>query len=164
METLGISFQRLGLEPYVYDNATGFALLSTADWCARQQDLLEKSLSQDPRPILIGNPDIVAPRETGLTLEPGHIAYQLNRQLDLLRAFYGKPIGNTFELAFTRLGNADPKRVAMVGDSLHTDVLGGAAHGLETVLVTDHGLFSGWDYKLVITQTGIVPNYIIPTN
>ena len=34
----------------------------------------------------------------------------------------------------------------MVGDTLHTDVLGGAAYGIKTALVTDHGLFSGYDY------------------
>ena len=31
----------------------------------------------------------------------------------------------------------------MVGDSLHTDILGGAAAGMTTVLITDHGLFRG---------------------
>ena len=51
----------------------------------------------------------------------------------------------------------------MVGDTLHTDVLGGAAYGIKTALVTDHGLFSGYDYKKFIEQTQIVPDFIIPT-
>ena len=31
----------------------------------------------------------------------------------------------------------------MVGDGLYTDILGGLAAGLGTVLVTDHGLLKG---------------------
>ncbi|MFD1810358.1 HAD hydrolase-like protein [Gemmobacter lanyuensis] len=33
----------------------------------------------------------------------------------------------------------------MVGDTLHTDILGGQAAGHGTILVTDHGLFKGRD-------------------
>ena len=51
----------------------------------------------------------------------------------------------------------------MVGDTLHTDVLGGAAYGIKTALVTDHGLFSGYDYAKFIHKTQIVPDFIIPT-
>ena len=38
----------------------------------------------------------------------------------------------------------------MVGDSLHTDILGGAAAGMTTVLITDHGLFRGQDALLFV--------------
>ena len=34
-------------------------------------------------------------------------------------------------------------KIAMFGDSLHTDILGAAAQGWKTVLVTKDGLFSG---------------------
>jgi ribonucleotide monophosphatase NagD (HAD superfamily) len=51
----------------------------------------------------------------------------------------------------------------MVGDSLHTDILGGAAYGVKTVLVTEHGLFSGFDCRQFIMETKIVPDFIIPT-
>ncbi len=51
----------------------------------------------------------------------------------------------------------------MVGDTLHTDVLGGAAAGLKTVLVTDHGLFSGLNADDFVRRSGIVPDFIIPT-
>lgn len=161
-ETLGVPFRRLGSDPTDYDGACGFVLLSTADWSEKQQELLQESLLRTPRPVFVGNPDIVAPRETGLTLEPGYYAYQLAQRLRLHPAFYGKPFGNIFDIAFSRLPDVDPKRVAMVGDTLHTDILGGAAYGVQTVLVTDHGLFSGFDHQAFITQTGIVPNYVIP--
>ncbi len=54
-------------------------------------------------------------------------------------------------------------RVAMVGDTLHTDVLGGRAAGIGSVLVTGHGLFAGRDTAPYITRSGIVPDVIVPT-
>jgi ribonucleotide monophosphatase NagD (HAD superfamily) len=51
----------------------------------------------------------------------------------------------------------------MVGDTLHTDVLGGAAAGIGTILITDHGLFKGFDVAPYITQSGIQPDWIVST-
>jgi predicted HAD superfamily phosphohydrolase YqeG len=49
----------------------------------------------------------------------------------------------------------------MVGDTLHTDVLGGRAAGMGTILVTDHGLFAGLDIARFIGRSGIVPDSIV---
>jgi HAD superfamily hydrolase (TIGR01450 family) len=163
METVGVPWRRLEDDPQVYAEASGFLLVSAAEWSSAQQDLLRASLIENPRPVLVGNPDIVAPREYGLSLEPGYFAYELIRELGLDAGLFGKPFGNIFDLAFSRLGDVDKKRVAMVGDTLHTDVLGGAAYGVQTVLVTDHGLFAGQDYADFIARTKIVPDYIIPS-
>jgi predicted HAD superfamily phosphohydrolase YqeG len=51
----------------------------------------------------------------------------------------------------------------MVGDTLHTDVLGGAAAGCRSVLVTDHGLFAGHDAARFISASGIRPDFIVPS-
>jgi len=56
-----------------------------------------------------------------------------------------------------------PERLAMVGDTLHTDVLGGAAAGCRSVLVTGHGLFAGMAVAPLIAQSGLVPDFIVPT-
>jgi glycerol-1-phosphatase len=45
----------------------------------------------------------------------------------------GKPERHLFELALSRIGDA--KRVAMVGDRLSSDIAGGHAAGLDTILV-----------------------------
>jgi len=50
----------------------------------------------------------------------------------------------------------------MVGDGLYTDILGGLAAGLGTVLVTDHGLVRGLDWRAWAERTGISPDYVIP--
>ena len=163
VETLGIPWQRLENDASVYDAASGFLLLSTLEWTDDQQILLEESITKAPRPVLVGNPDIVAPRGRYLSLEPGYYAHKLGSELKIQAKFFGKPFANIYDLAFNRVPNIDPSRVVMVGDTLHTDILGGAAYGIKTALVTDHGLFSGYDYKKFIEQTQIVPDFIIPT-
>jgi len=163
IETLGVPCHRLEDEKSTYDKASGFILLSSSEWNNARQLLLRESLAKAPRPILVGNPDIIAPRESQLSLEPGHYAYELGRDLKLDLKLFGKPFANIYDLAFKRLPNIDRSRVAMVGDSLHTDVLGGAAYGVKTVLVTEHGLFSGFDCKRFVMETKIVPDFIIPT-
>jgi ribonucleotide monophosphatase NagD (HAD superfamily) len=51
----------------------------------------------------------------------------------------------------------------MIGDSFHTDILGGAGAGWRTVLVTDHGLSKGHNIAEMVKSTGIVPDFIIPS-
>ena len=51
----------------------------------------------------------------------------------------------------------------MVGDTLHTDILGGRAAGLATVLVAGHGLFRGHDPLPFIERSGIRPDWIVET-
>lgn len=163
LETLGVRYRHLETDRATYDGACGFLLLSTAEWTEDQQSLLRDSLEAHPRPVLVGNPDIVAPREQGLTMEPGFHAHELVRQLNIRPQFFGKPFGNVFDLAFSRLPDVDLSRVLMVGDTLHTDVLGGAAYGCRTALVTGHGLLAGCIPATYIESTGIVPDYMLPT-
>ena len=163
IETLGVPCRRLEDDKLTYDRASGFILLSASEWNESRQLLLRESLAQTPRPILVGNPDIIAPRGSHFSLEPGHYAYELGRDLKLELQLFGKPFANIYDLAFKRLPNVNFSRVAMVGDSLHTDILGGAAYGVKTVLVTEHGLFSGFDCRPFIMETKIFPDFIIPT-
>jgi len=162
IETLGVPCRRLEDDKLTYDRASGFILLSASEWNESRQLLLRECLAKAPRPILVGNPDIIAPRGSHFSLEPGHYAYELGRDLKLELQLFGKPFANIYDLAFKRLPNVDLSRVAMVGDSLHTDILGGVAYGVKTVLVTEHGLFSGFDCRRFIMETKIVPDFIIP--
>lgn len=163
IDRLPVSASLLDLNLKTYDAAGGFLLLSTTEWSDEQQALLRASLAQNPRPVLVGNPDIVAPREAGLSIEPGYHAHKLAQQTGITPEFFGKPFGNIFDLAF-RISGAHPReRILMVGDTLHTDVLGGAAAGVQTALVTDHGLFAGRNVAPFIERSGIMPDYILPS-
>jgi HAD superfamily hydrolase (TIGR01450 family) len=146
--------------PSAFDWADGILFLSTARWSPDLQLRLVAALTRNPRPLVIANPDLVAPREGGLTLEPGLFGHDL---LDRRRAevhWFGKPFPRAFAESIARTG-LSPARLAMVGDTLHTDVLGGAAAGCRSVLVTDHGLFAGRDTGPFIAASGITPDFIV---
>lgn len=142
-----------------WDQAEGIVFLSSARWTAELQARLIAELARSPRPVVVGNPDLVAPREDGLTIEPGFWAHDLQDCTGIVPRFFGKPYPEAFEIA---LEGAGPGRYAMIGDTLHTDILGGRAAGLDTILVTDHGLFAGRNTAPFVARSGIVPDFVIP--
>ncbi len=158
-----VSCQLLEDDDAVYDACDGFILLSAIDWNDARQDRLVRALKQKPRPVLVGNPDIVAPHPDGLSLEPGWYAHALADVLPIEPVFYGKPFANAFDAVIRRFPNFDPKRIAMVGDSPHTDILGGAAAGWRTVLIQTHGLCKYHDLETVFNQSGIRPDFVATT-
>ena len=142
-----------------WDRAQGVLFLSSARWTIPLQDRLVESLTRHPRPVVIGNPDLVAPREGGLSVEPGYWAHDLHDRTGIIPHFFGKPYSEAFQIA---LAGMEAGRYAMIGDTLHTDILGGQAAGLATILVTDHGLFTGHDTAPYIAQSGIFPDITLP--
>ncbi len=117
-----------------------------------------------PRPVLVGNPDLVAPREDGFTAEPGLFAHEVADETGIMPEFYGKPFADVFRMAAERIDPAVPAhRIAMVGDTLHTDVLGGAAIGWRTVLVMDHGLMQAAKPDRLGEITDIRPDFVADT-
>jgi HAD superfamily hydrolase (TIGR01450 family) len=155
---------RLRDDPAEYDAVDGFVLLSTGDWNRARQDLLLASLHARPRPVLVGNPDLVSPREDGLAVEPGLHAHEIADLTGCVPEFYGKPFANVFELVRGRIGpGVRPHRIAMVGDTPHTDILGGAGMGWRTVLVMDHGLLKGFPAGSLDRLSDIRPDFIADT-
>lgn len=149
-------------DPEDYRAVEGFLLLGSAHWTDKRQDLLESALGAIMRPVVVGNPDIVAPREFGLTVEPGFFAHLLADRLPIEPQFFGKPHPAIFSAARARIdGTLDPARVLMVGDSLHTDILGAKTAGIASALVTGYGFLAGQSYEHAIRSTGIVPDFII---
>lgn len=149
-------------EPDAYAAVDGFLLIGSGDWTDARQTMLEEALRHRPRPVWVGNPDMVAPRETGFSVEPGHFAHQLADRLGISPNFFGKPFGNIYDLAFRRLGADIPrKRVVMVGDSLHTDILGAHQAGIGSALIAEYGFFAGADVDEAIKQSGIRPDHIL---
>ena len=169
MAPKGASFQ--GLAPFdlledasePYENAEGFLLLGSQIWNDERQAKLVQTLRRTSRPVLVGNPDLVAPYEHGFNLQPGLYAHRLADATGLEPLFFGKPYGGMFEEAKRRYGAVPPERVLMVGDTLHTDILGGAAAGIKTLLITDHGMFRGADLRPYIEKSGIAPDFIAPS-
>lgn len=148
--------------PDEYDQCEGFLLIGADGWSVARQTLLEASVRRRPRPVFVGNPDLVAPRETGLSQEPGWFAHRLADATGIEPIFLGKPFPDIFDLALSRFQHPPAAgRVLMVGDTLHTDILGGNQAGFATVLVTAHGSLAGLDVTDAIRRSAIVPDFVV---
>ncbi len=144
--------------------ADGFLFLGSEGWTEARQAALIAALRDRPRPLIVANPDVVAPRERGLSLEPGHFAQEIAAATGIVPEYFGKPHANALEAAIARIGSELPRsRMAMVGDTLHTDVLGGQAAGTGTILIARHGLFRGLDPTPFMARSGIWPQVIAAT-
>ena len=171
-----------GRDDDFWQQADEFVFLGALDWHEVDQAAFEVAMITYPRRLHIANPDVTAPQADGkFSTEPGYwtarmIQAAANQGIEVDVRWYGKPYGSAFNLALARmqirLGNLsgrpfdhpfDKSRIAMVGDSLHTDILGGAAVGMTTVLVTDHGLFRGQDALPFCNSCGLLPDWIVNT-
>lgn len=165
-----------------WQQADEFVFLGALDWQEDDQTAFELAMITYPRRLHIANPDVAAPQADGrFSAEPGYWTARMmqaaaNQGVEVDVKWYGKPYGPAFNLALARmqirLDNLsirplnhpfDVGRIAMVGDSLHTDILGGAAAGMTTVLITDHGLFRGEDALPFCISCGLIPDWIVKT-
>lgn len=145
------------------DEADGFVFLGAVTWDEDQHQQLVSCLIDRPRPVYIANPDISAPQKQGFSAEPGYWALRLMQEAQIHPIWCGKPHAPAFELALAHMdqlaGKPVPRhQIAMVGDSLHTDILGANHQGLKSVLLTGYGLLKGLDWQAVVDSTGIHPD------
>ena len=162
LSDLGVDVTNLSEHPEMFDHPDGFILLSTSGWTRALQHRLLASLLVRPRTVLLANPDLAAPREYGFSTEPGQIAQGLRQHAGCHPVAYGKPHRTIFELALNSLPvTAARNRVLMIGDTLHTDILGGCHAGLHTALVTAHGASAQLDWEAAIRRTGIIPHHVL---
>lgn len=138
-----------------------FLFLSSKSWDdAQQQKWLEK-FSQKSFEIWVANPDLTSPQNDDLfTKEPGF--YTLLAPTILEKAhFIGKPFPQVFEYATEiakRRWNIEKKDIMMVGDTLHTDILGANSFGLKSALIENYGFFKGLDTSSFMQKSEIYPN------
>ncbi|MGM0570006.1 HAD-IIA family hydrolase [Marinobacter sp.] len=154
---------RPGITDDELDACDGFIFLSSEDWNEVLQEKLTASLERHPRPLEVANPDLVAPRGDCLTLEPGFFAHKLREDTGISPRFFGKPYGPAFQAALERLKGIPAHRVLMVGDTLHTDILGARATGMASLLVSSHGSLAGMNLDSCIRQSGITPDFVTPS-
>ena len=152
-------FTRLGDAPADYDDADAFLFLSAADWTDARQTILLGSMARKARPLIVANADVAAPREHGFTLEPGHYGHVVADLYPDWVRFFGKPFQDVYALVEGTLPGIPRERIAMCGDTLHTDIVGAAAFGWRTVLVTQDGLFAGHDSATFCDRSGIWPDW-----
>ena len=158
----------LACDQDLFDRADVFAFLGSSGWDDGLQARLESALARTGCDLLVGNPDISAPLGGAFSAEPGYWAVRAMQATGIKPKWYGKPHKAAFDLAFARLEQVygrpfERNRVAMVGDTLHTDVLGARAAGLQAVLLTGYGLFSDGGAHDMIAKSAITPDWIVAT-
>ena len=164
-----LNFADLPCQTILLDRANiadvdGFIFLRITEWTTDSHEELINALHAHPRPVLIGNPDLVGPRENSFSRQPGYFAHDIWDRTGIVPQFFGKPYANAFDLVRERLGDQGlEKRVVMAGDTLHTDILGATVAGFSTALVTGQGVMRGLDIKSCIEASGIHPDFILPT-
>jgi HAD superfamily hydrolase (TIGR01450 family) len=117
-------------------------------------------------PAIVANTDFVYPLNMhDVALAIGALANMIEHVVGKKFIHFGKPDSQMFMFAYDLVRAKKPiskSDILMVGDTLHTDILGGNKFGLDTVLV-----FSGntlpENAEINITSTGIVPTYICDT-
>jgi len=151
----------LGDDAADYDRVSGIVFLSTGAWSEARQALLEASLKRRPRPLVVANPDIASPEPEGMEAEPGWYAQRVAEATGARIMSCGKPFPPIYERLAARYADVAPERVLCVGDTLHTDILGGRAAGCRTLLIED-GFMRGTDARRLMLESGIWPDFIAP--
>jgi len=150
----------------LFNEVDSFIFLGTSYWDTDFQDLLKNSLNSNPRPFFVSNPDIVAPHKDYFSIEPGYFSLKLINEGINLPLWFGKPFSTIFEMALEKVqfitgSSIDMSRIGMVGDTLHTDVLGANSIGIKSILMTKYGLLRNQNIASCIKTTGIIPDYLV---
>ena len=144
-----------------YDRVSAVVFLSSDGWTAARQELLQASLARRPRPLVVANPDVVSPEPEGYNAEPGYYALRVAAAAGQKLVFCGKPFPAIYEAMRARHPAIVPHRVLCVGDTLHTDILGGRVAGHRTLLIED-GFCRYKDGAALAASCGIWPDFIAP--
>lgn len=150
----------------LWSDADGAVLLGTTSWNETAHIRLEQFLRRGNRTLHIANPDISAPHSDGFSDEPGYWAARVMAAGLAEPSWYGKPHAPAFELAIRRVEllagrQVARERIVMVGDSPHTDILGGNAAGLRTALITSYGLLRDHNADRLLDEIGIQPDFLV---
>ncbi|MEI9934786.1 MAG: HAD-IIA family hydrolase [Ferruginibacter sp.] len=114
-------------------------------------------------PVIVANSDKLYPiSKNHVAVATGGIAKLVESMLGKKFIHFGKPDTQMFNYAFEQLnmnGDFSKRDILMVGDTLHTDILGGNKFGVKTMLVLS-GNTEAQSAELQINSTGIIPDYI----
>ena len=168
----GKNIMLYGRDDDFWNRADAFVFLGAIEWNESDQLAFEAAMIARPRPVHIANPDVAAPQANDrFSTEPGYWSARMMQQaairaIEVDVRWYGKPYQSAFDLALARMARLldrplNRKRIAMVGDSLHTDILGGNAAGMTSVLVTDYGLFRSRAALPYCTACDIYPDWVV---
>lgn len=114
-------------------------------------------------PVIVANTDAAYPvSRTKIAVAIGGIANMVEGIVGRTFIRFGKPDAQMFMYAYEMLLKKRPiskSDILMVGDTLHTDIIGGNKFGLDTTLVLSGNTLAD-KAALRIEMSGIIPTYI----
>ncbi len=150
------------------DDIAGFAFLDDEgfDWNTDINKTVNL-INKKNIPVIVANSDRLYPvSKNDVAVATGSIAQLVESILNREFIHFGKPDSQMFMYAYDHLnevgnGNRAFERdeILMVGDTLHTDILGGNKFGLKTMLVLT-GNTRQEMMDVLIRSTGIIPDFI----
>lgn len=114
-------------------------------------------------PTIVANSDKIYPvAKNDVSIATGGIAQLVESILGREFIHFGKPDSQMFMYAFEQLPKElalQRKDILMVGDTLHTDILGGNKFGIDTLLVLS-GNTRKEEFVTRIRATGVIPDFV----
>lgn len=114
-------------------------------------------------PVIVANSDNLYPvSHNDVSVATGGLAKLVENILNKKFIHFGKPDSQMFMYAFEDLNRnqtIEKHEILMVGDTLHTDILGGNKFGVHTTLVLT-GNTRRENSEMLIHSSGIIPDYI----
>lgn len=131
---------------------------------SRLMAAVESLLERGPVPVVLANPDLVAPEGQGrMNPVAGYTVARWAERFPIAVIGLGKPFAAVFQRAMAGLEGVAPRQVLMVGDTLDTDILGGLAMGYRTCL-TASGAYHGLAWaaiRALCHKKMIFPDYLV---
>ena len=150
--------------PDIYDQITAIVFLDDEgyDWNTDLNKVFNLLRSRNI-PCIVANTDKVYPvNDKELNLATGAIARIIETISGRTFIKFGKPDTQMFIYALESVSGyhkISKSKMLMIGDTLHTDILGGNKFGISTVLVLS-GNTSEKEAHLMIESSSILPDYI----
>lgn len=164
IESLGLSAVHLSeIDDHDIEDIRAFLFLDDEgfDWFRMINKTLNL-LRKRNIPAIVANTDLVYPvSKEKVSLAIGGLSVLIEQVVQKSFIKFGKPDSQMFMYAFNQLENKSIQKsdILMVGDTLHTDILGGNKFGLDTALVLS-GNTRHDQYLAKIDSTGIIPNFV----
>lgn len=154
--------EEAGLEATDDPSATRVVVMaSSRGYRMRRIAEAHRVLRQEGSLLVVLNPDAVAPRPGGVMARvSGVTARSLARETSCKVALLGKPFGEIYALALSRIG-LPRERVVALGDTLATDILGARNAGIDCGLVLT-GVTPAHRAEAEILSWKIWPQWLVP--
>ncbi|NJL75671.1 MAG: HAD-IIA family hydrolase [Saprospiraceae bacterium] len=165
VESLGLEAIHLNdLQRQDFDDIKAFLFLDDEgfDW-SNSINLTINLLRKRNIPVVVANSDKIYPvSKEQVAVAIGSLANLVESIVQKRFIKFGKPDSQMFMYAYEKLLEkqvVSKSEILMIGDTLHTDILGGNKFGLDTALVlSGNTLLEQLEHS--VNNTGIIPTYV----